>query len=150
MTNPIIRGPQAADEASWRTLWAAYNLFYRATVAEDVTAALWQELLSPAGAISCLLALESGEVVGFAHTLLHPTTWSLRLSCYLEDLFVSPASRGTQVGRGLIQAAAAVAREHGAGQLYWHTQEYNAPARSLYDTLAKRTSFIVYRMDVES
>ena len=35
--------------------------------------------------------------------------------------------------------------ESGAGSVYWLTQEYNAPARSLYDTLAHRTSFVVYQ-----
>ncbi len=27
---------------------------------------------------------------------------------------------------------------------YWHTQSYNAPARSLYDEVARPTSFVVY------
>jgi hypothetical protein len=34
--------------------------------------------------------------------------------------------------------------EAGAAKVYWLTQEYNAPARSLYDTLGHRTSFVVY------
>jgi hypothetical protein len=34
----------------------------------------------------------------------------------------------------------------GAGRLYWHTQEYNGRARSLYDQVARVTSFIVYEM----
>ena len=39
-------------------------------------------------------------------------------------------------------AAADVA---GASTVYWQTQEYNADARALYDTLARRTSHIVYQ-----
>jgi len=36
------------------------------------------------------------------------------------------------------------ADERGAARMYWHTQEYNAPARALYDEVARRTSFIRY------
>jgi len=145
----LIRAPEASDEAGWRALWAGYNRFYRAVVAEEVTASLWRTLLSPSGAISGLVACRDGELVGLAHLLLHASTWSQRPSCYLEDLFVSPTARGTGAGRALIEAAVLQARARGAARLYWHTQEFNAPARSLYDTLAQRTSFIVYRMDVD-
>ena len=37
-------------------------------------------------------------------------------------------------------------RQRGAGRLYWHTQEYNGRARSLYDQVARPTSFVVYEM----
>jgi len=40
---------------------------------------------------------------------------------------------------------AQAAKAQGADRLYWHTQEFNGAARSLYDTLAARTSFIVYQ-----
>ena len=49
------------------------------------------------------------------------------------------------VARRLIEAVYAFADGRGASGVYWLTQEYNAPARSLYDTLAHRTSFVVYQ-----
>ncbi|HEU0317849.1 MAG TPA: GNAT family N-acetyltransferase, partial [Solirubrobacteraceae bacterium] len=64
--------------------------------------------------------------------------------CYLEDLFVARAARGGGAGRALIEAVYAAADARGADRVYWHTQEFNAPARSLYDTVGRRTSFIVY------
>ena len=65
--------------------------------------------------------------------------------CYLEDLFVLPEARGQGVARRLIEAVFAAADETGASTVYWHTQEFNANGRALYDTLAHRTSFIVYQ-----
>jgi GNAT superfamily N-acetyltransferase len=141
----LIRAPQAADEAAWRDLWAGYNRFYRAEVPETVTASLWNRLMQGGAEITGFLAELDGGVAGLAHTLLHPSTWSLRPSCYLEDLYVSPSARGAGIARVLIHVAAKAASDAGADRLYWHTQEYNAPARSLYDTLADRTSFIMYR-----
>ncbi|MEJ0046599.1 MAG: GNAT family N-acetyltransferase [Rhodospirillales bacterium] len=146
--NLLIRAPGAADEAAWRTLWSGYNRFYRADVPADVTAALWQKLLSPDAGIFGLVAEHDATLVGLAHILFHPSSWSHYPSCYLEDLFVAPAARGTDAGKGLIEAVAAMAKSRGADRLYWHTQEFNAPARSLYDSVAQRTSFIVYRMGI--
>jgi GNAT superfamily N-acetyltransferase len=144
----LIRAPEPGDEAAWRALWAGYNRFYRAAVPEPVTASLWLKLLDSAGEIRGLVAEQDGALVGLAHFLLHPSTWSSAPSCYLEDLFVAKAARGGDTGGQLISAVAAAARERGADRLYWHTQEYNAAARSLYDTLAERTSFIVYRKEI--
>jgi GNAT superfamily N-acetyltransferase len=144
--NLTIRAPIASDEAGWRALWAGYTHFYRVDLAEDVTTALWQKLLTPGADITGLVAERDGALVGLAHILFHPSTWSHDLGCYLEDLFVAPTARGTHAAQALIEAVAALAKSRGADRLYWHTQEFNAPARSLYDSLAQRTSFIVYRM----
>ena len=94
-----------------------------------------------------LLALsEQGEGIGLAHCVVHPSTWSEAPSCYLEDLFVAPTARDR------ISAEPSWRRQSGhrssapAGRLYWHTQSYNGRARSLYDLVARPTSFVVYEM----
>ena len=143
-----VRAPAAGDETAWRDLWGGYNRFYRAEVAADVTDALWQKLLTQGADITGLVAACDGAVIGLAHILFHASTWSHAPSCYLEDLFVARTARGTGAARALIEAASEAARMRGADRLYWHTQEFNGPARSLYDTLADRTSFIVYRKEL--
>jgi GNAT superfamily N-acetyltransferase len=145
MTPVNCRAPQPADEAAWRKLWTGYTAFYRVDVPEAVTAGLWRKLTSADGDVRGFVAERDGQLLGLANYLFHPSTWSLKPSCYLEDLFVDPAARGSGAGRALILAVEAAARAADASRIYWHTQEYNAPARSLYDTLAPRTSFIVYR-----
>jgi GNAT superfamily N-acetyltransferase len=148
MSGTIVRLPEARDEAVWRELWAGYNKFYRATVDEAVTASLWRRIMAGGGDIDGLVAESGGVVTGLVHLLFHPSSWSLKPSCYLEDLFVAPHARGTGAGRALIAAVVAAAKARGADRVYWHTQDYNAPARSLYDNVAARTSFIVYRIDL--
>ncbi|MDF2114733.1 GNAT family N-acetyltransferase [Roseiarcaceae bacterium H3SJ34-1] len=140
-----VRAPQPADEAAWRRLWAGYTAFYRVDVPEAVTAGLWHKLVTSGADVRGLVAERDGRLVGLANYLFHPSTWSLKPTCYLEDLFVDPEARGSGAGKALILAVEAAARAADASRIYWHTQEYNAPARSLYDTLAPRTSFIVYR-----
>jgi GNAT superfamily N-acetyltransferase len=145
MSAATVRLPQPADESAWRKLWAGYTAFYRVDVPEAVTAALWGKLVSAGADVRGLVAERDGQLVGLANYLFHPSTWSLKPTCYLEDLFVDPQARGSGAGKALILAVEEAARAADASRIYWHTQEYNAPARSLYDTLAPRTSFIVYR-----
>jgi hypothetical protein len=49
------------------------------------------------------------------------------------------------VARRLIEAVYAFADGFRPASVYWPIKEHNAAARSLYDTLAHRTSFVVYR-----
>jgi GNAT superfamily N-acetyltransferase len=69
--------------------------------------------------------------------------------CYLEDLYVDPAGRVAGAAEGLFDAVYAFARERGASRVYWHTQQFNAPARSLYDKVGRLTSFIVYEQPLD-
>jgi GNAT superfamily N-acetyltransferase len=140
-----IRTITAADEGRWRALWAGYTAFYRARVPEEATAILFAKLVGGAGDVFGFVAEREGRLVGLAHYLFHASGWNPAPNCYLEDLYADPAARGSGAARALIQAVEEAARAKGAFRLYWHTQEYNAPARSLYDTIVPRSSFIVYR-----
>ena len=145
MTNLLLRQPVATDRAHWNELWNGYLRFYRAKLAPAVTETTWTRLLDPAEQPHGLVAEVDGKLVGLAHYLFHRSAWTVGDFCYLNDLFVSEGARGHGAGRALIEAVYAKADEHGAERVYWLTQEFNADARALYDTLARRTSFIQYR-----
>lgn len=148
MTQTTIRPAEAKDEARWRELWAGYIKFYRASVSEDVTANTWKQILDPKSNIAALVAVRDGVIIGICNYLFHDNTWSTQPICYLQDLFVDPKARGGGAAKALILACEDQAKERGAFRLYWQTQEYNAAARSLYDTITPRSSFIVYRKNV--
>jgi GNAT superfamily N-acetyltransferase len=148
MADVIIRKAQASDEARWRMLWAGYIAFYRASVPEEVTASSWRQILDPASNIHALVAEKDGVVIGICNYVFHDSTWSTQPICYLQDLFVDPERRGGGAAKKLILACEEEAKAKGAFRLYWQTQEYNAPARSLYDTITPRSSFIVYRKNI--
>jgi len=146
MTNQILIRPlEARDRDGWGRLWAGYLRFYRAEVANEVTEGTFARLLDDGSDMGCLVALRDGVVIGICNYLFHANTWSLAPTCYLQDLYVDPEARGSGAARALILACEEAARAGGAFRLYWLTQEYNGPARSLYDTITPRSSFIVYR-----
>jgi GNAT superfamily N-acetyltransferase len=144
MSVPEIRALRAADRADWSRLWDGYLRFYRARMDPQVSAHTFGLLIEPQTQPHALVALEDGQLLGFVHYLFHCSTWSAQDSCYLEDLFVDPAARGRGLGRALIAAVYERADAAGASTVYWLTQEFNADGRALYDTLARRTSFIRY------
>ena len=148
MSDLVIRPPTPSDEARWRVLWAGYIAFYRGSVTEEATAKLWRTLLEGEGPFHSFIAEKGGEVIGLVHYLYHDSTWSTQKICYLQDLFVDPNARGSGAAKPLMEAVIAAAKKDGAFRVYWQTQEFNAPARSLYDTIVPRSSFIVYRVNL--
>jgi len=145
----IIRPLAPADHDQWRPLWDGYNAFYERSgptaLPDAITQATWQRFFDPAEPVHALVAEEDGRIVGLAHYLFHRSTTAIADVCYLQDLFVAEAARGLGHARALIEAVRERARSAGAARLYWQTHESNAAARRLYDTLAERSGFIVYR-----
>ena len=147
----FIRELRREDHDGWAELWSGYLHFYRAEISEQVTAKTFERLCEETDGMFALVAVDDGArggPLGLAHSVVHPSTWSLTGYCYLEDLFVARAARGSGVAKQLIDATAAAARERGAERLYWHTQQFNGAARSLYDTVGQLTSMVVYEREL--
>lgn len=142
----LIRDPDTRDEAAWRRLWSGYVEFYNADVPEFVTARTWARILDPDIPVFARLAERNGALLGFTVSVLHPSTWTIQPSCYLEDLFVAPEARGHGIGRALIDDLLTIANTKGWERLYWHTEAVNETARRLYDRYAEADGFVRYRL----
>lgn len=140
-----IRPLRPEDATEWRRLWTGYLAFYQTTVPEPVYAATFARLLGDDPQdFSALVAEGNGRLLGLTHYLFHRHAWKVENVCYLQDLYVDPAARGTGLGRKLIEAVYARADAAGAPAVYWLTQDFNHEARQLYDRIGKVTPFIRY------
>ena len=140
-----IRKTQSLDEPRWRELWDAYTRFYEREPSQPVTRYTWARIMDPACPMYAIVAEnERGAIVGIANYVLHENTWSLTPVCYLEDLFVDPASRGTSIGRQLIDWLVTAMKTEGWSRLYWNTKETNYRARALYDSYTPHSGFVRY------
>ena len=54
-----------------------------------------------------------------------------------------------RVGRALIEEVYRRAQLAGSGRVYWHTHEINTTAMRLYDKMAEKSGFVVYRKMLE-
>ena len=141
-----IRPLRAADEADWRRLWRAYLEFYETELPEAVYASTFARLIGDDPQdYNCLLAVLEGKPVGLAHFLLHRTCWNVADTCYLQDLYAAPEARGKGIGRALMEAVFARAKEMGAFEVHWLTNTENATARRLYDQLGETVPYVKYR-----
>ncbi len=140
-----VRRLESSDRERWLELWAAYLAFYREPLSDEVTEFTFARLRDSEQGLLGLVAADASErLIGFAHLVFHPSTWSEKGYCYLEDLYVDPAARGGRVSRALFDAIFAEASARGATHTYWHTQQFNGAARSLYDIVGRLTSQVVY------
>ena len=137
------------DYSQWLPLWDGYNAFYgrsgETALPAEITATTWERFFDPVEPIFALVAEVEGRVVGMTHYLFHRSTTQIAPTCYLQDLFTLPETRGRGVGRALIAAVYERAIAAKSGRVYWQTHESNATAMALYNKVAERSGFVVYR-----
>ena len=78
---------------------------------------------------------EAGAVQGFALWFLNYSTWEGVHGIYLEDLYVTPESRGAGHGKALLQHLAATAVERGYARVEWSVLDWNEPSIDFYKKL---------------
>jgi len=142
---PVVR----QDFPQWLPLWDGYNKFYGRSgptaLPADITQMTWARFFDAYEPVHALVAESDKRLVGLTHYLFHRSTITIGPSCYLQDLYTDESLRGKGIGRALIEAVYEQARVAGAGRVYWQTHETNTAAQKLYDKVAERSGFIVYR-----
>lgn len=85
-----------------------------------------------------LLAFDGDQAVGLCVGFLGFSTFQARPLLNIHDLAVVPDRRGGGVGRALLTAAEAHARQAGCCKLTLEVQDDNHPARNLYERFGFR------------
>lgn len=148
MTDLVVRPARPDDFESWLPLWTGYNTFYKRTLPLEITKLTWQRFFDHYEPMHCLVAEQGARLIGLTHYIFHRNTTMVGPTCYLQDLFTTAEARGKGVGRALIEAVYERAKQAGSPRVYWQTHETNSTAMLLYDKVAQRSGFVVYRKDI--
>lgn len=105
-------------------------------------------LFGPDTPARALICEADGVAVGFAVYFFNYSTWQAKKGLYLEDLYVSPASRGQGAGKALLRHLAAIAVEQDCGRFEWSVLDWNQPAIDFYLSIGAlpQDEWVRYRM----
>lgn len=110
---------------------------------------LHKTLFGEGATAHCVICEDNGKPIGFAVYFFNYSTWQGRNGLYLEDLYVSPASRGNGAGKILLKHLAQIAVENDCGRFEWSVLDWNKPAIDFYESLGAKpkSEWLGYRMD---
>ena len=100
----------------------------------------------------CVICENNEVPIGFAVYFFNYSTWQGKNGLYLEDLYVSPQSRGLGAGKALLQHLANIAVTSNCGRFEWSVLDWNKPAIDFYESLGAKakSEWLGYRMDGET
>lgn len=147
-TELSIKNLEQVEYEQWLTLWQGYQQFYQANISKEVTANTWSKLTDPNYShVYGFAALYQDEVVGIVHMIEHESCWTIQPYGYLQDLYTLEDYRGKGIARALIKHVHEYAiKQRQCDRVYWLTHQENTVAQQLYDSMAKKTGFIQYRI----
>jgi ribosomal protein S18 acetylase RimI-like enzyme len=104
--------------------------------------------MDPGHEVKALVAVEGGELIGFAHIRRVADTFTAGPAWFLDDLYVLPGRRGQGIARALIERGYEDATAAGGGTFRWITAADNETAQLLYDRIATRAGWVVYEKEL--
>jgi GNAT superfamily N-acetyltransferase len=151
MTNAVsIRKATPDDIAQIRQFILELAIYEKAEHEVEASEAdLHNTLFGPDATAHCVMCENNGSAIGFAVYFFNYSTWQGRNGLYLEDLYVSVASRGMGAGKALLQHLAKIAVENNCGRFEWSVLDWNKPAIDFYESLGAKpkSEWLGYRMD---
>jgi GNAT superfamily N-acetyltransferase len=133
-----------SHKEAWSRLWKQYLLFYEVKRSKEIFDLTFLRLINKNETCKGYIAFIDGNAVGIVHCIYHLHLWQKEEICYLQDLFVDENYRKHGVARKLISQVYECADNKNAKGVYWLTQDFNIPARNLYDEIGIKTPFIKY------
>jgi ribosomal protein S18 acetylase RimI-like enzyme len=127
-----IRRAGPEDAAAIARLLHNFNSEYSEPTPGVAALTEYSRRLLEQGEMTVLLA--GGGPDGISLIRFRPCVWTGGPEAHLQELYVVPPLRGRGIGRALLEATMAVAREAGATGIDLNTGETDTVARSLYES----------------
>ena len=147
---PAIRPATPADVPAILDFVRALAAFEREPDAVQATVPmLHAALFGPTPAAEAVIAERDGAPIGFATFYTTFSTWTGRRGMWLDDLYVTPAARGSGAGAALLAHLARIAVARDYARFEWWVLDWNLPAIEFYRAkgAAAQDEWTVQRVD---
>jgi len=107
-----------------------------------------ESLFGTEASAESLICLQHGQPIGYAVYFFSYSTWLGKSGLYLEDLYITPAARGSGAGKQLLRHLAQLAVAKGCGRFEWSVLDWNQPAIDFYESFgaAAQPEWVRYRL----
>ena len=143
----MIRDIEIKDKEEWEELYQGYADFYKVEITEKILNTLWNWLHDSKHELNGLVFELDKNIVALAHYRRMPSPLRGKDIGFLDDLYVHPDFRGRKIGEDIINKLNEISKERGWGLIRWITRNDNHSAKSLYDRIAKKSTWNVYELD---
>ncbi|WP_339683934.1 GNAT family N-acetyltransferase [uncultured Pseudoalteromonas sp.] len=150
MTNTIdIRDAQASDAKTILHFINELAIYEKEPQAVKTNEqAILDTLFSEGATAHSIICFDGDEPIGFAVYFYNYSTWLGKNGLYLEDLYVSPDSRGKGAGKAIMKHLANQALNKNCGRFEWVVLDWNKPAIDFYGSMGAKpqNEWIIYRL----
>jgi len=143
----MIRNIEIKDKVEWEKLYQGYADFYKVEITKETLNTVWNWLHDLKHELNGLVYEIDNHIVAIAHYRQMPSPLRGKNIGFLDDLYVHPDYRGRKIGEDIINKLNEISKERGWGLIRWITRNDNHSAKSLYDRIAKKSTWDVYELD---
>ena len=142
----MIREIQKNDREEWGKLYLGYANFYKVEMTDKILDIVWKWLHDSNHELKGLVYELNNTIVAIAHYRKMPSPLRGKYIGFLDDLYVDPHFRGNKIGEEIINKLNEISQENDWGLIRWITRNNNHKAKSLYDRIAKKSTWDVYEL----
>ena len=142
----MIREIKLRDKEEWKDLYKGYADFYKVEMNEQILKIVWGWLHDKNHDVKGIVYEHENKIVGFAHYRRMPRPLRGKYIGFLDDIYVEPKQRGKKIGEKLIYELNEISKKNNWDLIRWITQDNNRRAKSLYDRVAKKTTWSLYEL----
>ena len=142
----MIREIKLSDQDEWEVLYRGYADFYKVEMNDEILKTVWKWLHDKDHEVKGMVYEYENKIVGLAHYRRMPRPLRGKYIGFLDDIYVEPKYRGKKIGEKLIHELKEISKKNNWDLVRWVTHNDNIRAKSLYDRIAKKTTWDLYEL----
>ena len=142
----MVREIKLSDKEEWEVLYRGYADFYKVEMKDEILKTVWSWLQDRNHDVKGIVYEHENKVVGLAHYRSMPRPLRGKYIGFLDDIYVEPKYRGKKIGEKLIHQLKDISKKNNWDLIRWVTHNDNIRAKSLYNRIAKKTTWDLYEL----